>query len=109
MKMPARLLLLTALVLGSQLQCREGEKVQVQLLVVPSSGFLWEHQEGVQPLNGPRGEYRSLQKGSGQVFQFICPAKETETSFSLRAPWSPVPHQLQTFRLATIEGPKFEP
>ncbi len=108
MKMPVRLLFLAALALGSQLQCREGEVVQVQLLVVPSSGFVWVHEAGLKPANG-RGEYRSLREGSGQVFKLICPAETADTSFSLRAPWSPVPHQLQTFRLATIEEPKFEP
>jgi len=103
--MPARLLLLTALVLGSQLQCREGEEVQVQFPVLPSSGFVWGHEAGVEPVNGLRGEYRSLREGSAQVFKLICPAEDADTSFSLRAPWSPAPHELRNFRLATIEGP----
>lgn len=104
MKMPGRLLFLTALVLGLQLQCREGEQVQLQFPVLPSSGFVWGHEEGVEPVNGQRGEYRSLREGSAQVFKLICPAEDAETSFSLRAPWSTVPHELRTFRLATIEG-----
>lgn len=109
MKMPALLLLLAALVKGGEVICKTGDVVEVALPVLPTSGFIWVYEEGGMPVNGVKGEYRSLPEGSGQLFQLMCPAEETETCFSLQAPWSTSAQSHQSFRLSPIPGHKSEP